>query len=178
MNIVLFGDSHLGRFGKRFIDQLEGLIDNSIVYNCAAGGFTSSDGVRRVDYIARLKPDVVIFSFGGNDVSPWKEVVAESVFLSNMRRIFEAFPDSSKLLFTSPDVAVANQDQANIYNNSIHTYREALEPICEELGVLIVDGNDTVRDLQGDYHEDDGVHMNKNAYRNLVNQLAKTITLF
>jgi lysophospholipase L1-like esterase len=178
MNIVLFGDSHLGRFGKRYIDQLEALVKDSVVYNCSAGGLTSSDGVRRVDFIAGLKPDIVIFSFGGNDVAPWKNIVPKPVFIDNMRTIFEAFPHSAKIIFTSPDVAVADPGQTREYNNSIHEYRHALTKICDELGVAIVDGNMVIRPQGGDYHEEDGVHMNDIAYLDVVNAFAKTINSF
>jgi lysophospholipase L1-like esterase len=66
-NIVLFGDSFLGRWGKKYIDKLEALVSGSIVYNCAAGGLDTADGLVRACYIAGLKPDYAVLSFGAND---------------------------------------------------------------------------------------------------------------
>jgi lysophospholipase L1-like esterase len=175
MNIVLFGDSHLGRFGKLLCEQLEGLVEESTVYNCSAGGFTSADGAKRADYIAKLNPDVVVFSYAGNDVAPWKDVVPKEAYLQNMRKIFNAFPNSKKVLFTSADVAVADSAQAHEYNSALHAYREALAPICEELSVFIVDGGKAVSSLGKDCHVEDGVHMNDEAYAKVVEALAAAI---
>ncbi len=175
MNIVLFGDSHLGRFGKIPTEKLENLIDNSIVYNCSAGGFTSADGAKRAELIGTLRPDTVIFSYGGNDVAPWKPIVPKEEYLQNMRKIFEAFPDSKKILLVSPDVKLADPLQTKDFNYSLHEYRDAQISICNELNVMVVDGNEVVETLGEEYHEDDGVHMNKAAYIRVIEAFAKTI---
>jgi lysophospholipase L1-like esterase len=175
LNIVLFGDSHLARFGKDPIEQLEKLLDGAIIYNCSTGGFTSADGARRAAVIGKTTPDVVVFSYGGNDVSPWKIGVPEAEFLQNMKHIFEAFPESHKLLFTSPDVAVADPAQTEAYNTAIHRYRASLKPMCDELQVTVVDGGQIIAPLGEAYHEDDGVHMNQAAYVKVIGALADTI---
>ncbi len=177
MNIVLFGDSHLGRFGKNPTEKLEQLIDNSIVYNCSAGGFTSVDGAKRAELISTLNPDIVIFSYGGNDVAPWKPIVLQEEYLQNMRKIFEAFSDSRKILLISPDVKLADPLQTDEFNNSLHEYRDAQIGICNEFNVSVIDGNEIVETLGEDYHEDDGVHMNEAAYKLVIDAFAKTINL-
>lgn len=53
-SIVLFGDSLLGRFGKALIGKLEEAVKDITVYNCAAGGLNTEDGIRRADFIAKL----------------------------------------------------------------------------------------------------------------------------
>jgi len=175
MNIVLFGDSHLARFGKDRLVQLEELVNGSIVYNCSAGGMTSTDGAKRAELIGTLNPDVVVFSYGGNDVAPWKSVVPKELYLRNMRNIFQAFPNSKKVLFESPDVRLPDLDVANEYNNSIHDYRGELKPICDELGIAIVDGHATTASLGENNHEDDGIHMSDAAYSEVITALADTI---
>ncbi len=175
MNIVLFGDSHLGRFGKIPTEKLEKLIDNSIVYNCSAGGFTSADGAERAELIGTLKPDVVVFSYGGNDVAPWKPIVPKEEYLQNMRKIFEAFPDSVKILLVSPDVKLVDPVQTQQFNSSLHEYRDAQKALCDELNVSIIVGNEAVESLGDEYHETDGVHMNEAAYLRVIEVLANTI---
>jgi lysophospholipase L1-like esterase len=178
MNIVLFGDSHLGRFGKNPTEKLEKLIDNSVVYNCSAGGFTSTDGAKRAELIGTLKPDVVIFSYGGNDVAPWKPIVRKEEYLQNMRKIFEAFPNSAKILLISPDVKLADPLQTDEFNTSLHEYHDAQVSLCNELNVTVISGNEVVRPLGNDYHEDDGVHMNDAAYIRVIEAFAGTIKSF
>lgn len=178
MNIVLFGDSHLGRFGKNSTEQLEKLVENSTVYNCSAGGFTSIDGAKRAQFIGALTPDVVVFSYGGNDVAPWKNVTPKALYLENMKEIFKAFPSSKKILFASPDVKVADPDQTNKYNSTIREYRDALTPVCDELSVLVIDGNLAVSGRGEKYHDDDGVHMDDVAYEKVVQAFAATINSF
>ncbi len=175
MNIVLFGDSHLGRFGEKLIGQLESLVEGATAYNCSAGGFTSSDGVKRVDFIAKLKPELVIFTFGGNDVTPWKQIVSKDIYLRNMRKIFEAFPESAKLMLLSPDVAVADPEQTREYNSLLHEYQTDLRPICQELGVDVVEASQVLASLNGDIHVEDGVHMNDQAYAKVIEALAQAI---
>lgn len=175
MNIVLFGDSHLGRFGKSPTLQLESLIENSTIYNCSAGGFTSTDGVKRAEFISQLDPDVVIFSYGGNDVAPWKTIVSKDTYLQNMQKIFEAFPNARKILFTSPDVLLDEPTHTSQYNDSMRDYQAALEVIRDEFGVSLIDGNQVTASLGGACHETDGVHMNEAAYSKVIEAFANTI---
>ncbi len=174
-SIVLFGDSHLGRFGKDYSEALEHLMQDTVVYNCSAGGFTSEDGAKRAELIAKLQPDVVIFSYGGNDVAPWKPLIPLKYFLHNMEIIFAAFPHSQKILFTSPDVNLVDTHQTQQFNASLHEYRSALQPVCASFNVTVVDGNEVVSSLAEAHHEDDGVHLNKAAYSKIIDAFANTI---
>ena len=175
MDIVLFGDSHLGRFGKSQVELLESLIPGSIVYNCAMGGATSEDGVVRAKFMGQLQPDVVIVSYKGNDVSPWKKITPKEKYLQNMRAVFEAFPYSRKILFSSPDVELADATQTEKYNQRATKYAEALLPVCDELGVVIVHGQDVVSAMNEVHHEPDGVHMTEPAYREVIYTLATAV---
>ena len=94
-SVVLFGDSLLGRFGKGLMDKLEEEVGNTIVYNCAAGGLNTEDGIKRADFIAKLKPDFVTFSFGANDCMPWKKQVPEKDFEKNYDAIIKEFSGCS-----------------------------------------------------------------------------------
>src|SRR3989344_5029619 len=101
-SVVLFGDSLLGRFGKALIDKLEEEVIGITVYNCAAGGLNTEDGVRRADFIAKLKPDYVILSFGANDAAPWKKQVPEKDFIIESRFFSKSFSGSKIIVFPCP----------------------------------------------------------------------------
>ncbi len=175
MNIILFGDSHLARFGKHQIEELERRIKDATVYNCSTGGFNSLDGARRAATLGTLQPNIVIFSYIGNDVAPWKSGIPIDSYLHNMSKIFEAFPNSKKILFIPPDVSVERPDQTLEYNSRMHCYQERLLPVCLALNVTVIDGNRILASIRDDYHVSDGVHMNEGAYSKLIEALANSI---
>ena len=175
MNIILFGDSLLGRLGKIPISQLEDRISGSTIYNCATGGFNSNDGAKRASYIGTLSPDVVIFSFGVNDTAPWKSMVSEGDFLRNMNSIFGAFPESRKLMLLCPHINLADQAQTNEFNASLDSYYTALKKPCKENLVRVIDTDQVVASLGEDYHIEDGRHMNNIAYELVIEAIAQTI---
>jgi lysophospholipase L1-like esterase len=171
MNIVLFGDSHLARLDKAYLEYLEQGVEHAIVYNCATGGYTSIDGVTRASYIAQLHPDIVVFSFGANDVSPWKVITPKAEFLSNMHSIFAAFEHSRKIIIASPDVSVANTQQTLEYNERIHDYRKDLHSD----DVTLIDANQILAGSGEPYHIEDGVHLNHDANVKILDALIETI---
>ena len=175
MNIVLYGDSHLARFGKEAILLLEEHIPGSTVFNCSAGGFTSEDGARRADYIASLRPDLVVFSYGGNDVAPWKQRVSKPDYLQNMTKIFKAFAGAKKIIFFSPDAVVADVAQRKQYNDSLHDYRSELVPLCASHDISILRANQVLSPLGDTIHVEDGIHMNEAAYRLFIKALADSM---
>jgi lysophospholipase L1-like esterase len=174
MNIVLFGDSFLGRFGKNLIDQLEVTIPDSTVYNCAAGGLNSNDLSKRADYIASLEPDYVIFSFGGNDVAPWKETVSLADFRENTKSIFEAFSNSTIIMLLCPRVQLESSDQTQQYNNGLSIYNKTLIELCDKPSSLYIDIDKLLEGID-DYHEDDGIHFNQQTYDKVILKIGELI---
>lgn len=174
MNIVLFGDSLLGRFKKVLIDQLEGSLEAATVYNCAAGGWNTNDGARRVDYIARLTPDVVILSFGANDSAPWKEVVNITTFTSNMERMMDAFNPARTIALLCPQVTIEDPVQAKAFNAALGEYNEITKQLCERKGLDYIDCDELLKDL-GPCHEEDGVHFNQLAYDAVIEEVCRIL---
>lgn len=172
MNIVLFGDSLLGRFNKNLINQLEQAIPSSTVYNCAAGGWNSSDGIKRVDYITKLKPDLVVLSFGANDTAPWKEQVPLSTFVHNMEFMVRTFVKSNVIVLLCPHVSVESPEQTKEFNNNLDVYNEAIKRICDEHHAAYIDSDELLGNLD-DYHEDDGVHLNQTAYDLIIEEIGR-----
>ncbi|MFZ3009741.1 MAG: SGNH/GDSL hydrolase family protein [Candidatus Microsaccharimonas sp.] len=170
--IVLFGDSLLGRFNNNLIDQLEQTIPSSNVYNCAAGGWNSNDGIKRVEYIAMLSPDVVVLSFGANDTAPWKEQVALSTFIQNMEFMVRTFTKAKVIVLLCPHVSVESPEQTKEFNNSLDMYNEAIRRICDEHHAVYIDSDGLLVNLD-DYHEDDGVHLNQAAYDLIIEGIGR-----
>ncbi len=174
MNIVLYGDSFLGRFGKNQIEQLESRLTNATIYNCSAGGWNSTDLNRRVEYIAKLKAEYVILSFGGNDVAPWKNVVPLESFIDNVKSILSAFNESKILMILCPNVELEDSNQTQEYNDGLASYYGSINSMFEEAGVKIIDTNSLFYGLDN-FHESDGVHFNELAYDRIIEKISTLI---
>jgi lysophospholipase L1-like esterase len=174
MDILLFGDSFLGRFNRNLIDQLESSIPNSTIYNGAVGGWNSADGAKRSQYMARLNPDYVLFSFGGNDTAPWKDQLSEQDFLKNMQNIFNDFTNSKRIMLLCPNVNVEDADQTEEFNRLLSKYNAGLIKICEQMGIQVIDTNNLFIALD-DYHIEDGVHINQAGYDLIIKKFAESV---
>lgn len=174
MNMVLYGDSFLGRFGKDLIDQLEHELDNFTVYNCAAGGWNTSDLVNRAQYISRLRPEYVVLSFGANDVAPWKNVITLDVFADNVEKILSSFSGTKIIMLKCPDVDLHDKEQMNEFNSSLKTYYHSVENMFESVGVRVIETNILFEGLD-EYHEDDGVHVNKLGYDKIIQKMSELV---
>lgn len=172
MNIVLFGDSLLGRFNRILINELEQAIPSSTVYNCAAGGWNSNDGAKRVEYIAQLNPGYVILSFGANDTAPWKDQVALPIFIKNMERMIRAFTKSKVIVLLCPKVALESPEQTKEFNDSLELYNEAIRRLSSEHHAECIETDSLLKNLDN-YHEDDGLHVNKAAYDLVIQAVQK-----
>ena len=176
--LVLFGDSLFGRFGKELINKLE---DRSScdVYNCAAGGWNTEDGARKSFFIASLKPDFIVISFGLNDSAPGKQIPLEN-FEENINEILKNFK-SSKIIFFLPPPVNENKEQGDIkrLNDIEIKYYKSAKDICLQNNVEVIDLWDFFIKLQSekkDYHIDDGVHINDFGYEIFINKLVEIIS--
>lgn len=174
MNIVLFGDSFLGRFNKSLIEKLESEVDDATVYNCAAGGWNSSHLAKRAQLIASLNADSVILSLGANDVAPWKEGISKQTFIDNFNEIVTAFDGAKILLLLCPDVRVESAEQTVEFNTRLAEYYAAISDRASTSGVIVVDTNWVLAELD-EYHEDDGLHVSSPAYDLIITQLAREL---
>lgn len=170
MNIVLFGDSLLGRFNRNLINQLEQTIPSSVVYNCAAGGWNSNDGTKRAEYIAQLAPDFTILSFGANDAAPWKEQVSLPQFIQNMQFIVRVFTKTKVIVLLCPQVNLDSPEQTKVFNDSLNLYNEAIRRICDEYHAEYIEADKLLSSIH-EYHDDDGLHLNKAAYDLIIQKL-------
>ena len=175
---VLFGDSLLNNFNKELIIKLEGALKVYDVYNCAAGGWDSRDGVKKSGYIASLKPDVVVIGFGTNDAAPWKQVPLEE-FEKNVNIILDNFKSSKIIYFLPPPVnEEKEQEDEKRSNVTMKLYHDAAKRICLGKGASIIDSWSIFMPMltqKKDYHEEDGVHLNDFGYEILIKNMASGI---
>ncbi|MFA6585549.1 MAG: GDSL-type esterase/lipase family protein [Candidatus Paceibacterota bacterium] len=175
-SLVLFGDSLLGRFNRDYTLQLENSIKDITVYNCATGGFNSRDGLKRANFIAKLKPDYILLSLGANDAIPENnQPVSLNEFKENLISIIKAFAGSTIILFTCPYVDIVNnQEETGKFNGLLKEYNSVVKNISLEKKIHLLNSEKIYRSLK-DYHMGDGLHMNKLGYDVLIRKLTQLI---
>lgn len=179
-SIVLFGDSLLGRFGKDLIIKLEKAVPNSMVYNCAAGGLNTVDGLKRAAFIAKLKPEYVILSFGANDSSPEEgRKVPERDFEKNYDAIIKSFSGSGVIIFPCPPADDPKDPMGTqSFNNTLARYNKIIRSVAKNNGAMLIDSERVYGDLLArgrNYHEEDGLHFNDEGYGVFIREVAKLV---
>lgn len=177
--LVLFGDSLFARCSKHLMLLLEArLYAHYDAYNCAVGGWDSSDIVKKAPYIATLKPEVVVISVGTNDASPWKQVELAD-FEANIKQILQAFNGSKVIFFLPPPVHAASLPAGKeISNQDVKQYHDAAKAIVEKAGAGFINSWEIFMPLQEkgeSYHIDDGVHLNDRGYDLLFTAIKEVI---
>jgi lysophospholipase L1-like esterase len=177
--IVLFGDSLFARFGKPFIEALEQILPGYDVYNCAAGGWNSNDGVKKAEYLSLLKPDVLLVSLGLNDMAPWKQIDLDTL-KKNLTQIFSYFTESTIIFLLPPPINESKQTGDRKRTNSLlKQYVDAIKGVFSTTGnVSVLDSWSIYKPLldnNKDYHMDDGVHLNEYGNSILISKLAELI---
>lgn len=175
--LVLFGDSLLANFNKPFSGKLE-QVTNCEVYNCATCGWDTSDGVQKAPYISNLKPDVVVFSFGTNDSSPWRQLPITTV-TENLSKIFVNFRGSEMIFLLPPPINEDRQEpNKQRLNTTIEQYANAIKVSVEQENIKYIDSWKVFRDIldsKQDYHEEDGIHFNDLGYETVINAVARLL---
>lgn len=179
-SVVLFGDSLFGRFGRDYILKLESAVENITVYNCATGGFNTSDGLKRADFISKLEADYVCLSFGANDSSPFKgQPVPLEEFAKNLFSIIKSFSGSKIILFPCPPVHDPNDPiETKNYNDLLVQYNKVVKDVALKTDSGFIDSQTIFGELLNkgeNYHIEDGLHLNNLGYQKLLEELAKLI---
>ncbi|MFI6875247.1 SGNH/GDSL hydrolase family protein [Streptomyces sp. NPDC050400] len=176
--VVLYGDSMLARFTKTRIDGLESHVGaGSLVLNCAAGGWTSVDGARRVHAVAELDPDVVVLSFGTNDCVPTRRVELEA-FAANIQRMIEGFPRAKVLAFLPPSVVEREgEGPRGRTNKELTAYRDVLRNAVGHVRSVETDRALTPLAAAAEPTHVDDLHLTGPAYELVIAALALHIRL-
>lgn len=176
--ICLYGDSILGRLTKPRLAALESALPaGTMVANCAVGGWDSVDGARGADFVARLRADIVVLSFGMNDCAPLKHVALDD-FERNVASMIQAFSPSTVLALLPPSIAERGGSSVRGRDNAtLRSYRESLRDAVSPL--LAVDADAALIGSIGDdvdVHDGDGIHLNDAGYVPVIAALAQHIT--
>lgn len=162
VRIVAFGDSLTAGYGLDLADAYPAKLNDFLdargyavtVINSGVSGETSAGGLRRVNFIKNLEPDIVLLGLGGNDAlrqlpTAQLEKNIEEAIASLLAT--ESPPIIILLGMQAPaNVGTAYQRQFNaIYPRLAEKYRLSLVPFFLE-GVA----------LKPEYTQDDGLHPN------------------
>src|SRR3546814_8267207 len=129
--LVLFGDSLIATFHKAEVSTLEKSTGYQ-VYNCATCGWDTNDGVIKAPYIARPQPEVVVFSFGTNDSSPWRQLEIATV-AENVKKIIEDFSGSVMIFLLPPPIDEDRQElKKQRSNNTIKQYAKEKQRVLNQ----------------------------------------------
>jgi lysophospholipase L1-like esterase len=141
--IILFGDSIIKDVFPYFRNQLHSKYPekNYNVISAGIGGETTRDGLKRVNQILDLNPDVVVISFGMNDWRPAienKYGVSKSEYKKNLLDIIEVFENQNIRVLLST-VTPSYNFENNEYNLQTKAYSKIVRDVAHIKKVKIVD---------------------------------------
>lgn len=177
MKLILFGDSHLAKFKTKYIKSIEENCVGLDVYNCAFGGATSDDGINKVSYISNLNPELVLLSFGTNDIL--KNSTSDKQFITNLNKIIKSFNTSRVIVLIIPNVN--DPDDINgtrDLNKIINIYNDEIQNYCKDNNLEYLNILENVEIKTGEkdlYHDNDGIHLNDTGYKTFVDILSNKI---
>lgn len=182
-HIILFGDSLFSRMTRNYILQLESLLGDVMVHNCATGGFDTRDGKKRADFIATLHADYVCLSFGANDAGPFSgHPVPLEEFEKNLISIITSFKGSNIILFPCPPVNDPNDVVGTKeYNELLTVYNNTIITVAQKMHVQCIDSVTVYGRLMQageNYHIEDGLHLNDVGYQMLLHELTNKMQYY
>lgn len=174
---VFFGDSL-----TEFYDT-DSAFPSFASYNRGISGDTTDGMLSRLDSnLLALEPSRIVFLGGANDLN---HGLSPDEIVANIREIL------SKIKTSLPECEVyvetlypVNPDTRPLYLNSVADRKNedilkinaALAPLCEEMGVTLINVHDSLTDADGKLREEltmDGLHVNKDGYSIVTNILSE-----
>lgn len=174
---VFFGDSL-----TEFYDT-DSAFPSFASYNRGISGDTTDGMLSRLDSnLLALEPSRIVFLGGANDLN---HGLSPDEIVANIREIL------SKIKTSLPECEVyvetlypVNPDTRPLYLNSVADRKNedilkinaALIPLCEEMGVTLINVHDSLTDADGKLREEltmDGLHVNKDGYSIVTNILSE-----
>ncbi len=174
--IVAFGNSLTAGFGvspdHAYPAQLQKLLHEAgyhyAVINAGVSGETTAGGLRRLPWILKNRPSMVILELGANDALRGQPL---SVIASNLRTIIEGLRESSAV------VVLAGMRIPPNYGLDYATgFASLFERLAEEQSVTLIpfflEGVATRKEL----NQSDGIHPNEEGYHIVAETVLATIT--
>ena len=191
--IAIFGDSITwgaydleGGWANRLKKFLEERTEDFfVVYNLGISGDSSEDLLNRIGVeSAARNPDTIIIAVGANDASYLKSKAGNYIpideFKNNLIEIInEARNFTDEIIFvgitkvdeTKTSPVSWNEDILNT-NESVSSYNEAIEDVCEESGLPMI----KVEDLLEEADLDDGLHPNSGGHEKMFSRIKDSLT--
>jgi len=134
--IVCFGDSitkgYCSRFEKRIKKEYSDL--QIEVINMGVASETTVDGLRRLDQVIALEPNVVVVGFGMND---WRKGVEKETFRSNLELIVEELDKRGiRVILTTMN---PDYNQKGKVSKQLIEYNEVIRGVAYKKRVRIAD---------------------------------------
>lgn len=160
LKVVAFGDSLTAGFGVTLSEAYPAQLQNLLkekgyrvqVINAGVSGETTAGGLRRADFIAQQKPDIVILALGGNDVLRGLQPQATKAALAETIRIFQG---AAAQVILAGMYAPANLGQS--YGDEFNALYPAL---AEEFKVPLIPFLLEGVALKPSLNQADGIHPN------------------
>ena len=171
--VVLLGDSHLAKFNRARIQQLQDALgDSRLVVNHAYGGATALDLLPQLEQIASHPHDTLVISIGTNDLAHWKRVPFGQ-FREAVIGMLRLTRSHRRVFLLPPPLDPALQRSARPARTRSH---DDQLPYLTELIALTRDSAADVIALPADeIHDTDGVHLNDHGYDLLIALLAELL---
>lgn len=180
--VLLIGDSHLarlnrieegdpGRFFKRELPSIE-------IVDLSSGGANVRDGYEALSEYTLEKEGLAFVMFGTNDAASWKQVPIDE-FKSKYSEIVKTL--SSKkvktVVVTPPPVDTDKQTPPGRSNETLNQYSEVVRKVANNSGVVLIDLFTliSIEMKKNDIHLKDGVHLDRDGYKILINEMKKLI---
>ena len=177
--LYFVGDSTTYHFFKGGIDRSHLLVPESLTLMLSSDILSITVGNTGLTIPKALKnagAEYVIITIGVNGADSFRENQFKTYYLKLINAIKTESPNTKIILQSVFPVTKEYSDRnIGITNAGIDRINEWVKDIAEESGVKYLDTQSILKDENGaqkvEYNEDDGVHMNAQAYRLILNYI-------
>lgn len=169
--LYFIGDSTTYHFFKGGIDRSHLIVPDSLTLQLSSSTLDELDLEKR---LADVKPEIIIITVGVNGADLFTEQRYKTFYKKLIHGIREISPDTTVILQSvfpvTADYSAAHEGV--ITNSGIDRLNEWAKEIALDEGLRYLDTQSILKDANGAqiprYGEDDGVHMNAEAYEKIV----------
>ncbi len=137
--LLLFGDSITKGYApilNRLLNEEYPEIDLTVFYE-GISGETSRDGLKRLERLLDIRPDIVVIGFGMND---WRKGVTIEEYRENLLKMLKSFESVGSRVIIST-VSPSYNFERKKYNLEVDRYSQVVRDIAYEKKIKIADIN-------------------------------------
>lgn len=151
-----------------------GILNNSSVIAKKGRNLKKATKEGDINKVANLSPQNIFLCYGMNDIGMHASAEDFSKeYEKFIKEVQSRLPNSKIYVNSIFRVSNAAQQKNSIYKN-VSSYNEALEKMCDKLGVTFIDASSCVQD---DLFDSDGVHFKPQFNKNWLNLLIEKANL-